>query len=71
MVSLYIWLSICTNNEFKPSASLENSTSAHGGFRENLRLKHRSSYVVKLCIDIHKNIAFSNGEIVMFYCKIC
>ena len=27
----------------KPSASFENSTSAHGGFRENLRIKHRSS----------------------------
>ena len=41
MVGLYIWLSVYANNE--TPASFENSTSAHGEFRENLRLKHRSS----------------------------
>ena len=27
--------------------------------------------VVMLCVDVHKNVTFSNGEIVMFKCKIC
>ena len=42
MVSLYIWLSIYTNNE----THLKSQPQPTESFRENLRLKHRSSLVV-------------------------
>ena len=29
-----------------------------------------ANYVVTLCVDVHKNVSFSNGEIVTFLGKI-
>ena len=33
---------------------------------KNDRLIKYANYVVTICVDIHKNVAFSNGEIVTF-----
>ena len=30
-----------------------------------------ANYVITLCVDVHKNVAFSNDEIMTFWCKIC